>query len=65
MAVKIVDFMFKKCVYSYDAGYIEAILQTVMAKVMFWNTAQTEVASLKRWDCFDKRTLKIADNMAA
>ena len=23
-----------------------------MAKVMFWNTAQTRVASLKRWNCF-------------
>ena len=48
---KMADFM-QKYVHSYNAGYIEAILQIVMANVMFRNTAQARAASLKRWDCF-------------
>ena len=49
MAAKMADFM-QKNVYSYNSGYIEAIFQMLMAKVMFLNTAQT---SVKQWDLFD------------
>jgi len=37
MAAKMADFM-KKYVNSYSAGYVEAILQILMAKLTFLNT---------------------------
>ena len=45
MAAKMADFM-QKYVNSYNAGYIEAILQILMAKLTFLNTAGTGLACL-------------------
>ena len=44
MAAKMADFMQKYVHESYNAGYIEAILQIVMANVMLRNTAQVRAA---------------------
>ena len=51
MAAKMTDFM-QKYVYMNNAGYNEAIIHIVKAKVLFYIKAQPRVASLKRWDCF-------------
>src|SRR5208282_2103768 len=51
MAAKMADFM-QKYVNSYNTGYIEAILQMLMAKLTFLNTAKTGLACLKQLDCF-------------
>ena len=64
MAAKMAYFM-QKYVHLNSAGYNEAIFQIVMAKVLFYIKAQTTVASLKRWDCFEKHAFKMAANMAA
>ena len=45
------DFM-QKYVNSYNARYIEAILQILMAKLTFLNTTETGLACLKQLDCF-------------
>ena len=51
--------------HSYNAGYIEAIFQIVMAKVMFWNTAQTSVHAWSDGTVFGMQKFKMAANMAA
>jgi len=51
MAAKMADFM-QKYVNSYNARYIEAILQILMAKLTLLNTAGTGLACLKQLDCF-------------
>jgi len=55
MAARMADFMQKR-VNSHNAGYIEAILQILMAKLTFLNTAETGLACLKQLDCL--RTAK-------
>ena len=62
MAAKMADFM-QKYVHLYNAGYIEAFMQIIMAKVMFWNIAQNQVASLHWCDCFSQKK-KMAANIA-
>ena len=52
--------LMQKYVHLNNAGYNEAIFQIEMAKVLFYNKAQTRVASLKRWDCFCTYKFKMA-----